>query len=201
MAVINHKSIQRSITPPGVYSKLFILLCLLLTVFTVNAQEPGTPVAGEGTDLDYRLNPGDKISVSVFNHEDLSGELVVDGNGRIFLPLIGQVQASGLTSTELESELVSRFRPDYLVNPKISVQVQMFRPYYMMGEVKSQGPFEFTAGMTYLEAIARAGGYTYRAKKDVVYVVHAGDTPDEVRLEVNEKVQPGDVIRVAERIF
>jgi len=163
--------------PPGVHGMLLVLLCLLAAVFTVNAQEPGIPVAGDGQDSDYRLNPGDKISVSVFNHEDLSGEVIVDGNGRIFLPLIGQVQASGLTSTELE------------------------RPYYMMGEVQSQGPFEFTAGMTYLEAIARAGGYTYRAKKDVVYVVRAGQNSDEVKLEVNEKVQPGDVIRVAERIF
>ena len=186
---------------PGVYGALLVFLCLLAAVFTVNAQEPGIPVAGDGQDSDYRLNPGDKISVSVFNHEDLSGEVIVDGNGRIFLPLIGQVQASGLTSTELESELVDRYRPDYLVNPKISVQVQMFRPYYMMGEVQSQGPFEFTSGMTYLEAIARAGGYTYRAKKDVVYVVRAGQNSDEVKLEVNEKVQPGDVIRVAERIF
>ena len=185
-------------TPPGV---LFVLLCLLAAAFTVNAQEPGLSVSGDGQDLDYRLNPGDKISVSVFNHEDLSGELVVDGSGRIFLPLIGQVQASGLTSAELESKLVGRYRPDYLVNPKISVQVQMFRPYYIMGEVRSQGPFDFTAGMTYLEAIARAGGYTYRAKKDVVYVVRAGDNPDEVKFEVNEKIQPGDVIRVAERIF
>jgi len=178
-----------------------ILLCLLAVVCTVNAQEPGNSDAGDSQDSDYRLNPGDKISVSVFNHEDLSGEFAVDGSGRIFLPLIGQVQASGLTSTELESELVGRYRPDYLVNPKISVRVQMFRPYYMMGEVQSQGPFDFTAGMTYLEAIARAGGYTYRAKKDVVYVVRAGRKSDEVRFEVNEKVQPGDVIRVAERIF
>lgn len=198
---MNPKSIQRSMIPPGVHGMLLVLLCLLAAVFTVNAQEPGIPVAGDGQDSDYRLNPGDKISVSVFNHEDLSGEVIVDGNGRIFLPLIGQVQASGLTSTELESELVDRYRPDYLVNPKISVQVQMFRPYYMMGEVQSQGPFEFTAGMTYLEAIARAGGYTYRAKKDVVYVVRAGQNSDEVKFEVNEKVQPGDVIRVAERIF
>ena len=188
-------------TPLSVHGMLLGVLCVLAVVFTVNAQEPGSPVAGDGHDSDYRLNPGDKISVSVFNHEDLSGELVVDGSGRIFLPLIGQVQASGLTSAELESELVGRYRPDYLVNPKISVQVQMFRPYYIMGEVQSQGPFDFTAGMTYLEAIARAGGYTYRAKKDVVYVVRAGRKPDEVRFEVNEKVQPGDVIRVAERIF
>jgi len=188
-------------TPPGAHGMLLVLLCLLAVVLTVNAQEPGTPVAEDGQNSDYRLNPGDKISVSVFNHEDLSGEFIVDGSGRIFLPLIGQVQASGLTSSELESELVGRYRPDYLVNPKISVQVQMFRPYYIMGEVQSQGPFDFTAGMTYLEAIARAGGYTYRAKKDVVYVVRAGRKHDEVRFEVNEKVQPGDVIRVAERIF
>jgi len=179
----------------------WMLLCLLVVICTVNAQEPGNSDAGDREDSDYRLNPGDKISVSVFNHEDLSGEFAVDGSGRIFLPLIGQVQVSGLTSTELETELIGRYRPDYLVNPKISVRVQMFKPYYIMGEVQTQGPFDFTEGMTYLEAIARAGGYTYRAKKDVVYVVRAGSQPDEVRFEVNEKVQPGDVIRVAERIF
>ena len=123
-----------------------------------------------------------------------TGEFVVDGSGNIVLPLIGQVKAAGLTSAELESELVGRYRPDYLVNPRISVQIKMFRPYYIMGEVQSQGSFDFTAGMTYLEAIARAGGYTYRAKKDVVYVVRADGQADEVRFDVNEKVQPGNGI-------
>jgi polysaccharide export outer membrane protein len=93
-------------------------------------------------------------------------------------------------------------KPDYLVNPRIYVQVINYRPYYLIGEANTAGAFPYIAGMTYLKAIAIAGGFTYRAKKDVVYVVRAGDPEqEEIKLDVDEKVQPGDIIRVAERLF
>ena len=150
----------------------------------------------------YQLGPRDHISVTVFNHPDLSGEYVLDGDGRFSMPLIGVVTAAGKTPVELEEVLVNRFKPDYLVNPRISIEVRNYRPYYLIGEVRSTGSFPYVAGITYLTAIAMAGGYTYRAKKDAVYVIRSTDpNQEEIKLDVNEKVQPGDIIRVAERLF
>jgi polysaccharide export outer membrane protein len=118
------------------------------------------------------------------------------------MPLIGRVDAAGLTAAELETVLVSRLKPDFLVNPRIFIRVGIYKPYYLIGEVNGTGAFPYVAGMTYLTAIANAGGYTYRAKKDFVYVIHADDTEQkEIKLSVDEKVQPGDIIRVAERLF
>jgi polysaccharide export outer membrane protein len=150
----------------------------------------------------YELGPGDRIVVTVFNQDDLSGEYSLDEKGRFSMPLIGAVNATGLTSAQLENLLVGKLKPDYLVNPRVYVQVKSYRPYYLMGEVNSTGAFPYVAGMTYLKAIAIAGGFSYRAKQDFVYVIRAEDPEqDEIKLDIDEKVQPGDIIRVAERIF
>lgn len=173
-------------------------MLLLLVSSLLNAQEP--PVEQE--DSSYKLGPRDRVSITVFNHPDLSGDYELDGNGRFSMPLIGIVNAAGKSPVELESFLVNRYKPEYLVNPRISIRVANYRPYYLIGEVQSTGPFPYVAGISYLTAIAMAGGYTYRAKKDVVYVIHANDPEqEEVKLDANEKVQPGDIIRVAERLF
>ena len=138
----------------------------------------------------------------MFNQADLSGEYTLDGDGRFSMPLIGTVDAAGLTPAELEAVLVDRFKPDYLVNPRIFVQVLNYRPYYLIGEVRGTGAFPYRAGMTYMQAIAIAGGFSYRAKQDHVLVIRSDDPEqNEIKLSVDEKVQPGDIIRVAERIF
>ena len=150
----------------------------------------------------YELAPGDRIKIDIFNHVDLSGEFTLDADGRFSMPLIGTIDASDLNPLELEDLLVSKLKPDYLVNPRIFIQVMNSRLYYLIGEVSTTGAFPYKAGMTYLRAIANAGGYTYRAKQDVVYVIR-GDDPEqnEIKLSVDEKVQPGDIIRIAERLF
>jgi polysaccharide export outer membrane protein len=183
----------------------FFMLCLLaISMLTLQAPK----YAGNESELvddtsdSYRLGAGDKLQIDVFNQGDLSGEYILDGEGRISMPLIGYVKAAGLTATELSGLLVSKLKPDYLVNPRISVRVKGYRPYYLIGEVRSTGTFAYVDGMTYLTAVAIAGGFTYRAKKDHVYVVRADDTErEEIKLDIGEKVRPGDIIRVAERIF
>jgi polysaccharide export outer membrane protein len=158
-----------------------------------------TPV---GSDSEYKLGVGDRVQVIVAGHEDLSGEFVVDGNGQFFMPLIEEVEATGLNPAELEGLITDRLRPDYLVNPRVNVQVLKYRPYYLMGEVATRGAFPYLSGMTYLKAIAIAGGFTYRAKQDYVFVIRGDDDNlEEMKLPMNEKVQPGDIIRVAERLF
>ncbi len=174
-----------------------IVLCLLGTVAQSHAQ--GTTADSETS---YHLGPGDILQIDVFNQEDLTGEYTLDGNGRFSMHLIGVVEATGLTSTDLEILLVSKLKPDYLVNPRISVRVQNFRPYYIIGEVKSPDSYAYVDRMTYLTAVAIAGGFTYRARTNSVYVVR-GDDPEkeEIKLDVNDEVMPGDIIRVAERLF
>lgn len=158
-----------------------------------------TPV---GSDSEYKLSIGDRIRVIVVGHEDLSGEFVLDGKGQFYMPLLETVDARGLNPAELQALLMDLLKPDYLVNPRVNVQVLKYRPYYLMGEVASRGAFPYLADMTYLKAIAIAGGFTYRAKQDYVLVIR-GDDPDlvEIKLDLKEKVQPGDIIRVAERLF
>ena len=178
-----------------------VMLCAPLAAV---AQEPAgesMPAAGS-SDFSYQLDYGDRIKISVFNQPDLSGEYTLDGDGRFSMPLIGTVEAAGMTPAELEAHLVSRYMPDYLVNPRIFVQVLNYRPYYLIGEVRGTGAFPYRAGMTYMQAIAIAGGFTYRAKQDHVFVIRGDDEEqNEIKLGVDEKVQPGDIIRVAERLF
>jgi polysaccharide export outer membrane protein len=174
------------------------LLMLLVAMSAAAQQEP----ADGPVDENYRLGPGDRLQVSVFNQADLTGEYTLDGTGRFSMPLIGQVEGAGKTAAELEVAIVGALRPDYLVNPRVSVQVLTYRPFYIIGEVGSPGDYPYVDGMTYLNAIAIAGGYTFRAKQDIVYVIRAGDPEEEeVRLPVSDRVQPGDIIRIDERMF
>ncbi len=184
-------------------TRLLLLICTLLISSLSWAQAVPTGMTDPGDiDNSYRLGAGDKLQINVFNQADLTGEYTLDANGRFTMHLIGKVKAKGLTPTELEAQLVSMLKPDYLVNPRVSVRVQNFRPFYIIGEVKSPSSYAYVNGMTYLTAVAIAGGYTYRAKKSHVYVVR-GDDPErkEIKLEVNEKVRPGDIVRIAERMF
>lgn len=185
-----------------------VLLLVLTVIFSgvgnLFAQETieTLPLPPSDSFSNYELAPGDRIKVEVFNHVDLSGEYTLDDQGRFSMPLIGTVDANGLNPLKLEDLLVSMLKPDYLVNPRVFVQVMNSRLYYLIGEVAGKGAFPYKSGMTYLTAIANAGGYTYRAKQDFVFVIR-GDDPDqnELKLSVEEKVQPGDIIRVAERLF
>ena len=153
-----------------------LLACLLSAPVLAAAQGPAVPEAGNvesmradvremelipvGSDSEYKLGVGDRIQVIVSGHEDLSGEFVIDGNGQFFMPLIADVEATGLNPAELESLIVDLLKPDYLVNPRVNVQVLKYRPYYLMGEVATRGAFPYLSGMTYLKAIAIAGGFT-----------------------------------------
>jgi protein involved in polysaccharide export with SLBB domain len=176
----------------------FLLICPSLVAQEVAENSP-QPLSA---DTSYRLGAGDRIKIRVFNQEDLTGEYSLDGKARFSMPLIGTVEAGNLTASELESVLIRKFKPDYLVNPRVYVQVLNYRPYYLIGEVNNTGAFPYVAGMTYLKAIAIAGGFSYRAKRGVVYVIRGTDIEqEEVKLDVDEKVRPGDIIRVAERMF
>ncbi|GAA0561318.1 polysaccharide biosynthesis/export family protein [Rhizomicrobium electricum] len=154
------------------------------------------------TDEHYRLGTGDKLKITVYGEEDLSGEFLVDGSGQVQLPLVGQVKAATLTIHEFVAEVTKSLQDGYLKDPKVSVEVLNYRPFYIIGEVNKPGEYPFESGLNVLGAIALAGGYTYRANDNDVYVRRAGhDKEEELPASANTKVYPGDIIRIAERLF
>ena len=150
----------------------------------------------------YKLGSGDKIRVTVFGHEDLSGEFEVDGSGNVSLPLIRNIKVDGLTPGQLEQVVAERLSPDYLVNPRVSVEVLNYRPFYIYGEVTKPGSYPFVNGMTVVTAVAMAGGFTYRARTSKVRIIRAND-PSRTAQDADKDtaVLPGDVIEVPERYF
>ena len=159
---------------------------------------PQAVLAGDS----YRLGTGDEIKVTVFGEADLSGPLVVDGQGAVTMPLIGQVQVRGLTLAETGRHLETKLKDGWLRDPKVTAEMTKGRPYYILGEVNRAGEYPFTAGLTIMNAIAAAGDFTYRADKKKIMVTSA-DTgvEQEVKLSPTTPVRPGDRIRILERYF
>jgi polysaccharide export outer membrane protein len=151
---------------------------------------------------DYRLGPADKVRIIVFGEASLSGEFVVSGNGKVSLPLIGEVQAAGLTIRAFQTEVQNALSNGYLKDPRVSAEVLNFRPYYIMGEVSSPGKYPYTDDLTVVNAVATAGGFTYRANKGKVYIKRVGEQHEhEYRLTATTQVRPGDTVRIPERFF
>jgi protein involved in polysaccharide export with SLBB domain len=161
------------------------------------------PIAAPPANTDqYQLGPGDKIRVLVYNETDLSGEFVVDSSGSINLPLVGAVPARGSTVRAFQDRVVARLRDGYLKDPKVSVEVLNYRPFFITGEVKGGGEYPYKAGLTVQDAVAVAGGYTYRANTKIAYIRRAGsDQEEKVTLKQRAPVKPGDSIRIPERFF
>jgi polysaccharide export outer membrane protein len=156
----------------------------------------------DASEFVYRLGAGDKLRVIVFGEEDLSGEFVVDGSGYIRLPLVGQVQAANRTVYEFERDVETKLKDGYLKAPRVSAEVMNYRPFYIIGEVGKPGEYPYVNGMSVLNAVALAGGYTYRANERSVYLRRYGDSREQsVPADETTKVYPGDIVRVVERFF
>ncbi|MDE1145969.1 MAG: polysaccharide export protein [Azospirillaceae bacterium] len=152
---------------------------------------------------DYQLGPGDRVRITVFGQADLSGEYAVDGTGILSFPLVGQVHAGSLTAGQLGHTLESSLSPNYLKNPRVSVEVLSYRPFYILGEVKTPGSYAYVSGMSVLNAVALAGGFTYRARDDDFRLTRTGKDGKKTQVDADPTtpVQPGDVITVRERYF
>ncbi len=161
-----------------------------------------TPALNNRVVQAYTLGTADRLRITVFGHEDLSGEFEVDGAGSISMPLIGQMSAVDLTTPELEKTIAAKLASGYILNPRVSAEVINYRPFYILGEVGKPGEYPYTNGLTVQNAVAAAGGFTYRANKRVVYIKSA-DALEEVPYELNAItiVKPGDTLRIGERIF
>jgi protein involved in polysaccharide export with SLBB domain len=162
-----------------------------------------TPVAAQsGVEKTYHLGVGDKVKIDVFGEDKLSGEYQVGSDGSMPFPLIGSIPAEGLTMDALRVALTEKLAGGYLLNPRVTVQVSAFRPYYIMGEVERPGRYPTEPGITLTRAIATAGGFTYRANTRFVFVRREGQSKEErVSLASDAVLNPGDVVRIGERYF
>jgi len=187
------------------------LLLGLALIFSINgcAQSP-LSLDSTASDLEasvrtvpeYRLGAADKVRVNVFGEEALTGEFLVGGSGKISLPLIGEVQAAGLTIAELQEEIANALRQGYINEPRVSAEVLNYRPFYILGEVNKPGEYPYTNNLTVLNAVATAEGFTYRADTRRVYIKRADGVGEQAfPLTTATQVAPGDTIRIGERFF
>lgn len=160
-------------------------------------QPPVDPVVS-----DYLLGSGDKVRVTVYGEPDLSGEFYVTGSGLVSLPLIGEVKAAGLNVGQFQTVVQQALSSGYLKEPRVSAEVLTYRPFYILGEVEKPGTYPYTSGLTALNAVATAGGFTYRADKGKVFIKRLGETGErKYTLDPSTPVAPGDTIRIGERFF
>jgi len=176
------------------------IACLLAACASGNAA-PGTV---SYTAPEYRLAAGDELRITVFGEEALSKDYTISSTGALAFPLIGDIDASGKTISELRQALTATLGNGYINDPRVNIEVLNYRPYYILGEVTRPGQFPYSNGLTVVQAVALAGGYTYRADESHVFIMRDGAQKEEsYELREGRKVyvSPGDTIRVGERYF
>jgi polysaccharide export outer membrane protein len=150
----------------------------------------------------YRLGSGDEIRVAVFGFDALSSTYAISDVGTIAIPLLGAVPVEGHTTEEVETTLIAMLRArDIAPKANVSVQVQKYRPFYILGEVQKPGEFPYSPGMTILKAVSIAGGYTFRADTKQAIVTRAGSHAERGRAGPEDAIRPGDTILVPEAWF
>ena len=148
------------------------------------------------------LGPTDRVRLKVYGEPDITGEYEVDANGNVSIPLAGQIKAAGLTTKQLERNITSALAKGIVRDPRVNVEMVAYRPFYILGEVKKSGEYPYRVGLTVLDAVATAGGYTYRANEGKVYLRRAGSTVEEIYpMDAPVLIYPGDNVRVPERYF
>ena len=181
------------------------LLPTLLLLGIAACARPGSelPILPAPADHAYRLGAGDQLRVITFGEEKLTDDFRVNDSGTLSLPLVGSLQATGLTTGELENSLRTALAKAKLLNdPSVAIEVIAYRPIFILGEVSHPGQFPYQPGMTVVTAVAVAGGFTYRAVDDYVAVVRSLDgKPVEGRASRQSLLLPGDVVTVFERRF
>ena len=170
-----------------------------------------TVFVSEADATQYRLGAGDMIEISVYDEPDLSLEVRIGLSGKISFPLLGDVDVAGFSPKEVEQHLLKRLKGPYLIDPSVTVAIVEYRPFYVTGEVEKPGSYAFHPGLTVDKAISVAGGFTERASKSKIYVIHDGTVRSGVakldgvsereKVKLYDVVQPGDVITVEQSFF
>ena len=184
--------------------KLLGLLVFLAFAALAGCAAPRYDISALGAagEQPYRLASGDRLRVIVFGQDSLSNSFSVNGSGNISMPLIGEVRVAGLTTPEVERTVEARLRQGFLREPRASVEVEAYRPFFILGEVTTAGQYPYINGMTVQNAVAVAGGFTPRAVEDSVDVTRWVDgRPLTASAPLWFPVRPGDTITVRERFF
>ncbi len=189
-------------------------LCLSLPAAHAQVKAPAsaamTPPAGTmqvggatlETDDAYTLGAGDMVRMLVFNVPGISGEFIVSDAGTLSLPLVGDIQAGGKSVKAVREAITKELANGYLRDPRISLEVLTYRPFYILGEVQKPGEYPYSSKLTVMQAIAKASGFTYSAAKGKIFIKNAAQPGEKkYNLTPDLMVQPGDTIRVAERHF
>jgi polysaccharide export outer membrane protein len=189
-------------------SALLAALAFLAIAFPMQVQAQTkdatatAPTAGARSTFEYKVGAGDKVRIIVFGEEALTGEFFVSGGGKIAFPLIGDIDVLGLTIPEIQAAVETKLKDGYLKQPKVSAEVLNYRPFYILGEVMKPGEYPYTNGLTVLNAVATAQGFTYRADTHKVFIKRAATTAETPEaLTPATPVEPGDTIRIGERFF
>ena len=153
-------------------------------------------------DAPYHLDAGDKLRVVVYGQEGLTNTYAIDAGGAITMPLIGAVPARGKTPAGLAADISARLRNGYIREPSVAVEVETYRPFFILGEVAAPGQYPYVPNMSVESAVAIAGGFSPRAKRDRVTLTHAGEQGStRIVVPLGTSVSPGDTVLVGERWF
>ena len=178
------------------------VLCISLTVILGGCAQRQNGYADFKADIPYTLASGDRLRIIVFGQDGLSNTYAVNSSGSVSMPLIGAVPAQGLTTVALERGVEARLRAGFIREPKVSIEVDAYRPFFVLGEVLTAGQYPYINGMTAETAIAVAGGFAPRANKYEVDLTRVVDGhPVTASVPVSQPVKPGDTIYVRERFF
>ncbi len=153
-------------------------------------------------DAAYRLDAGDKLRVVVYGQDGLTNSYAVGAGGSITMPLIGAVPARGRTTAGLASEIAAKLRKGYIREPSVAVEVESYRPFFILGEVAAPGQYPYVPNMTVESAVAIAGGFLPRARRDSVMLTHFDDAgSSRFVAPLWTALGPGDTVLVGERWF
>ena len=181
------------------------MFCVAVFAAALSACAPGAnlPPMPPYANATYKLGPGDQIRIITFGSEELTGPFNLDDTGNVAMPLIGNVPAAGLSTDAFAARLKQKMLDGgFLRNPSVAVQVAVYRPISVLGEVLKPGQYPFQPGMTMLTAVAAAGGFTYRAVEDYAADIRNVDGQAvEGKIFANSFLAPGDVVKIYERHF
>jgi len=175
---------------------------LVFCAACASAPPPARDAAlAQATVHEYRLGPGDRLRISVYGEAELTGEFVVSTTGVISYPLIGDQPAQGKTVAEFTESLRTALTR-YVLRPNMSIEVLNYRPFFILGEVQEPGTYPYSGGLNVMNAVATAGGFSYRADTRRVFIKHADEVAErEYAVTSTTPVLPGDTIRIPERRF
>lgn len=183
------------------FATMVMMSCVTLAACG-NLPPPMAADAAAATDS-YALGPGDKLRITVYNEPNLTGEYLVTPSGTVAFPLIGTVDARGQSIEAVQAAITAKLADGYVKDPRVSVEVLNYRPFYILGEVSRPGEYPYSAGLTVEQAIASAGGFTYRGNQRRVFLRRAsseGERTVDLRAKP-VRILPGDTIRVGQRYF